>query len=144
VFDNEHSLHLWKRHPCTSTVERQLTEWREQFIIWRDLRGLLYSHSDIVCKNPIQLYWISTINKCLNMGSWLLDHPVYWVRVLKSWLCFRDQSAHLPDVRSICNSRPMGREALCVNKTHLLRHEDVRTVKMAISIFRVATPSGLK
>jgi hypothetical protein len=49
VFDNEHSLHLWKRHPCTSTVERQLTGWHEQVTTWRDLRGLLYSHSDIVC-----------------------------------------------------------------------------------------------
>jgi hypothetical protein len=49
VFDNEHSLHLWKRHPCTSTVWRQLTVWRKQVTKWRDLRGLLYSHSDIVC-----------------------------------------------------------------------------------------------
>jgi hypothetical protein len=30
VFKIEHSLHLWKRHPCTSTVWRQLTDWREQ------------------------------------------------------------------------------------------------------------------
>jgi hypothetical protein len=38
-----------KRHPCTSTDERQLTDWREQVTTCRDLRGLLYSHSDIVC-----------------------------------------------------------------------------------------------
>jgi hypothetical protein len=40
---------LIKRHRCTSTVWRQLTDWREQVTTWRDLRGLLYSHSDTVC-----------------------------------------------------------------------------------------------
>jgi hypothetical protein len=59
VFDNEHSLHLWKRHRCTSTVERQLTDWRERVTTWRDLRGLLYGHSDI-------LIWV----------EWLFYHPV--------------------------------------------------------------------
>jgi hypothetical protein len=49
ALDSEHSLHLWKRHPCTSTVWRQLTDWREQVTTWRDLRRLLYSHSDTVC-----------------------------------------------------------------------------------------------
>jgi hypothetical protein len=49
VFDNEHAFHLWKRHPCTSAVERQLMGWREQFTTWRDLRGLLYNQSNIVC-----------------------------------------------------------------------------------------------
>jgi hypothetical protein len=48
VFDNEHSLHLRKRHCCTTTVSIQLTDWREQVTTWRDLCGLLYSHSDIV------------------------------------------------------------------------------------------------
>jgi hypothetical protein len=43
VFDNEHSLHLLKIHPCTSTVERQLTDWPEQVTAWRDLRGPLYN-----------------------------------------------------------------------------------------------------
>jgi hypothetical protein len=33
VFDNEH---LWKRHPCTLTVERQLTDWHEQ-VTWHDM-----------------------------------------------------------------------------------------------------------
>jgi hypothetical protein len=33
---------------CTSTIERQLTDWREQVTTWRDLHGVLYSHSDIV------------------------------------------------------------------------------------------------
>jgi hypothetical protein len=35
------SLHL--------TVQRQQTDWREQVTTWRDLRGFLYSHKDIVC-----------------------------------------------------------------------------------------------
>jgi hypothetical protein len=29
VFDNELSLHMWKRQPCTSTTERQPTDWCE-------------------------------------------------------------------------------------------------------------------
>jgi hypothetical protein len=77
VFDNEHSLHLWERHPCISTIWRQLTDWSEQVTTWRDLRGLLCSHSDIVClliqSNCIEsqpstniLIWI----------AWLFDHPV--------------------------------------------------------------------
>jgi hypothetical protein len=49
VFGTEHSLHLWKRHSCTATVWRQPTDWRGQVTSWRYLRGLLYSHSDIVC-----------------------------------------------------------------------------------------------
>jgi hypothetical protein len=49
VFDNEHSLCMWKRHPYTSTVEKQLTDWREQVTTWYDLRGLLYRPSDTVC-----------------------------------------------------------------------------------------------
>jgi hypothetical protein len=40
---------LVKRRPCTSTVWRQLTDWRERVAAWRDLRGLLYSHSSVVC-----------------------------------------------------------------------------------------------
>jgi hypothetical protein len=79
VFDNEHSLHLWKRHPCTSIVLRQLTDWREQVTTWRDLRGLLYSHSNIVClliqSNCIELQ--PSIN-ILIWVAWLFDHPVYY------------------------------------------------------------------
>jgi hypothetical protein len=47
------------------TLALQLVEdnWREQVTTWRDLRGLLYSHSDIVFINPIEMYWIATINK---------------------------------------------------------------------------------
>jgi hypothetical protein len=77
VFDNEHSLHLWKRHPCTSTVEKQLTDWREQVTTWRDLCGLFYSHSDIVCLliqlNCTELQpWIDI----LIWIAWLFDYPV--------------------------------------------------------------------
>jgi hypothetical protein len=77
VFYNEHSLHLWKRHPCTSNAERQLTDWRKQVTTWHDLRGLLYSRSDIVrliiqsncteSKPSINiLIWV----------AWLCDHSV--------------------------------------------------------------------
>jgi hypothetical protein len=78
VFDNEHSLCMWKRHP--STVWRQRTDWREQVTTWRDLRGLLYSHSDIVC--------LLIRSKCIGLqlsiniliwAAWLFDHSV-WVR----------------------------------------------------------------
>jgi hypothetical protein len=68
VFDNEHSLHLWKRHPCTSTLWRQLTDWREQVTTWRDLRGLMYIHNYTVCLYQIKSYWIVIINKYFNMG----------------------------------------------------------------------------
>jgi hypothetical protein len=78
VFDNEHSLHLRIGHPCTSTVERQLTDWRGQVTTWRDLRGLLYSHSDIVClliqSNCTELQ--SSIN-ILMWVAWLSDHSVF-------------------------------------------------------------------
>jgi hypothetical protein len=39
---------LVKKTSLHFTVWRQLTGWREQVTTWRDLRGLLYSHSDIV------------------------------------------------------------------------------------------------
>jgi hypothetical protein len=76
VFDNEHSLRLWKRHPCTSTVKRQVMDWREQ-VTWRDLRGLLYSHSDIlfllIQSNFIELQ--PSIN-ILIWVLWLVDYSV--------------------------------------------------------------------
>jgi hypothetical protein len=90
VFDNEHSLHLWKRHPCTSTVWRQLTDWREEVATWRDLRGLLYSHSDILClltqSNCIELQ--PSIN-ILIWVAWLFDHPVFYSNnphAVRRWL----------------------------------------------------------
>jgi hypothetical protein len=63
------SLHL--------TVWRQLTDWREQVTTWRDLRGLLYSHSDIVCL-LIQSNCI-TLQTSINVWiwvAWLFDDPV--------------------------------------------------------------------
>jgi hypothetical protein len=77
VFDNEHSLHLWKRHSCTSTFRRNLMDWREQVTTWRDLRGFLYSHSDTVC---LLIQWNctelqSSINT-LTRVAWLFDHRV--------------------------------------------------------------------
>jgi hypothetical protein len=77
VFDNERSLHLWKIHPCTSTVERQLTDWREQVTTWRDLRGLLYSHSDILCLLILPNY--AELQPSINIWIWVVwifDHPV--------------------------------------------------------------------
>jgi hypothetical protein len=40
-----------------------------------DLRMLLYSHSDIVFINPVELYWIATIK--IFWIAWLFDHSVY-------------------------------------------------------------------
>jgi hypothetical protein len=78
VFDNEHSLHLWKRRPCTSTVWRQLTDWREQFTTWCDLRGLLYSHSDIVCLLIQSKFIELQPSICILIWvAWLFDHPVH-------------------------------------------------------------------
>jgi hypothetical protein len=79
-FNNEHSLYSWKRHPCTSNVWRQLTDWREQVTTWSDLYVLLCSHGDIVFPNPSELYWIGTINKYFNVGCvtcWSLC-IIYW------------------------------------------------------------------
>jgi hypothetical protein len=44
-----HVAFFWKWHLCTSTLERQLTDWRERVAAWRDLRGLLCRRSGIVC-----------------------------------------------------------------------------------------------
>jgi hypothetical protein len=69
---------LAKKTSLHSTVWRHLTYWREQVTIWRDPRGLLYSHSDIVCLliqsncNELQ----PSIN-ILIWAGWLFDHPVF-------------------------------------------------------------------
>jgi hypothetical protein len=67
-----------KTHPCTSTIEKQLTDWREQVTSWSGLRGLLCSHNDIVCllihSNCIEL------QPPINILIWvarLFDHPVH-------------------------------------------------------------------
>jgi hypothetical protein len=78
VFDNGHCCTCEKDILCISTVERQLTDWCKQVITWRDLRGLLYSHSYIVCvlilSNSIELQPSISI---LAWVAWLFDHSVY-------------------------------------------------------------------
>jgi hypothetical protein len=82
-----------KRHPCTSTVWRQLTDWREQVTTWRDLRGLLYSHSDTVClliqSNCIELQLSINI---LIWVAWLFDCYVDWSMLKKVRGVFRRTS----------------------------------------------------
>jgi hypothetical protein len=91
VFDNEHSLHLWKRHPCNSTVERQLTDWRQQVTTWRD--------SDILClliqSNCIELK--PSIN-ILIWFAWLFEHPVHLPE--EEWVS-RVNYVHRPDRGSV-------------------------------------------
>jgi hypothetical protein len=87
VFDNEHSLHLWKRHLCTLTVWRQLTGASR---LQRDLRGLLYSHRYIVFINPIELYWIATIrNKKLRLRDFSIS--LYKIEILCAWPTARER-----------------------------------------------------
>jgi hypothetical protein len=89
VFDNEYSFHLWKRHACTSTVERQLTDWREDVTTWCDPRGLLYSLSIVVCLlirlNCIELQpsiriliWGATFQSCIATPSYRTPLPSCW------------------------------------------------------------------
>jgi hypothetical protein len=68
---------LVKRHPCTSTVERQMTDWREQVTTWHDLRGLLYDYRNIVCL-LIQLNCteLQPSIHILIWVAWFFDHPV--------------------------------------------------------------------
>jgi hypothetical protein len=111
VFVNEHSLHLWKRHPCTSTVERQLTDWREQVT---DLRGFLYSHSIEFQSSTNILIWF----------EWLFDHPVLCVSpqcVCWSW---PHETYAKGRINHLCTSTPLYgrpktgtiRMALCCRK----------------------------
>jgi hypothetical protein len=99
VFDNEHSLHLWKRYPCTSTV-------------WKTTDGLaragcnmtwpawtLVSHSDIVClliqSNCIELQ--PSIN-VLIWVAWLFDHSTtqhsYYDLDIRSYLRLRNMTSY--------------------------------------------------
>jgi hypothetical protein len=74
VFNNEESLHLWKRHPCTLTVWQQLMDWHKQLTTWRDLCGLL-SQQYCVFINPIKLYWIATVSKYFIMVCMTFQSP---------------------------------------------------------------------
>jgi hypothetical protein len=103
VFDSEHMLHLCKGHPCTLTVWRQLTDWHEEVTTWRDLRGVLHSHSNIVCL-LIQLNYIEfqpLINNLIWV-AWLFDHPVlYWYWQMCHLSRFRRET---PDFRPFTRS----------------------------------------
>jgi hypothetical protein len=65
VYESEHCCTCERRRPYTSTVCRQVTDCSKQVITWRDLRGLLYSHSDsmglLIQSNFI---WIATMKIC--------------------------------------------------------------------------------
>jgi hypothetical protein len=77
LFDDEASLHLWKRHPWLWTVWRKLTDWREQVATWRDKLGPLYSHGDAVCL-LIQLNCFAFQTKIyiLTVIAWLFGHYI--------------------------------------------------------------------
>jgi hypothetical protein len=119
VFHNEHTLHLWKKHPCTWTVERKLTDWGEQVTTWRGLRGLLYSHSNNVClliqSNCIEMQ--PSVNILLWV-AWLFDHSVRY-----SSVTIKPSSKELPisaarqvtrtNILSICTRSPISRQGLC-------------------------------
>jgi hypothetical protein len=65
-----------KGHPCTSTDERQLTDWHEQVATWCDMYGLVYSHSNVcllIQWNYIELQ--PSVNVSI-LVMWLFDHPV--------------------------------------------------------------------
>jgi hypothetical protein len=81
MIDTEHSLHLWKKHTCTSTAERQLPNWQNQVRTWSYLRGQLYSQN-ILC--------LLIQSHCTELQSWInilmlttriFDHPVVYIRV---------------------------------------------------------------
>jgi hypothetical protein len=84
VFDSEHSLHLWKRRAYTSTVERQLSDWRVQVTTWRDLRGLLYSHWDIAFINRINC---TELQPSINVLIWLRNFSItlYFWYLHETW-----------------------------------------------------------
>lgn len=73
VFGNEHSLNLWKRRPCSSTVGRQLTDRRGGYTKWPAW--------DFVFINPIELRLIETINKHFNIGCVAFRPSIYIMRV---------------------------------------------------------------
>jgi hypothetical protein len=64
---------LMERRPCTSSFWRQLVEWSEQVITWRDLRGHVYSYSDIVC---LLIQWNFTELPSIHILIWLPDFSI--------------------------------------------------------------------
>jgi hypothetical protein len=101
-FDNKHALHLCKRHPCTLTFERQPTDWREQVTTWRDLRGLLYSHSDVcVFIKLAGLYWTAKSQYIFYYGLRDFSIILYLWRQFKWELsCFGLHSLQLQNTKS--------------------------------------------
>lgn len=53
---------------CVQKCIREKYFLLEQVPTLRDLRGLLICHSDIMFIKPVELYWISNVNKYFNMG----------------------------------------------------------------------------
>lgn len=105
MLDSRQSLHLWKRHFCSSTVWRQQTDWREQITTRRDLSWLLYSHNDIAFVHKIlnrryfrECYPTSDklkveeyhANNSSESHSVLGDIGVMviWISVFRKWLIF--------------------------------------------------------
>jgi hypothetical protein len=84
VFDNWHSLHLWKRHPCTLTVWKQLMDWHVTCV------GSCIVTAICVFINPIKLYWISTINKYFNIGWVTFWSSCIYEYYPKYWYIFTD------------------------------------------------------
>jgi hypothetical protein len=73
------------------TVERKLKVRREQVTTWCDLRGLLYSHSDLTCL-LIQRKCIQPSVNILAWVAWLFDHSVQFVMCISgsnvvAWGC---------------------------------------------------------
>jgi hypothetical protein len=79
VFDSGQPLHLWKRHPCTSPVWRQLTDWREQVTTWMrwPVWAVVQSQRHCVFNNTVEPLWTAAINKHINTCCAILfDLPV--------------------------------------------------------------------
>jgi hypothetical protein len=59
------------------TLWRQLTDWHEQVTTWRDLCGLLYNHSDIMCLEiELNCTELQLSTHILIWVAWLFDQPV--------------------------------------------------------------------
>jgi hypothetical protein len=120
VFSNEHSLHLWERHPCTSTVERQLKDWCKLLRTWCDLHGLLYSPSNIV-------YLLIQLN-CTEMQPWrdiftrvmwFFNHPVYG-ECLWLMMCMKGpDSEHNMWLQKFCLGRIFETNQIKTNKIEM-------------------------
>jgi hypothetical protein len=95
MFNNEHSLHLLKRHPCFRLLKNN----------WRTVTNQL--HHDVTCVacciaqwyclfiDLVELYWIATISKhfsmvCVTFRSFFtLECTWRWWQQLESQLCTR-------------------------------------------------------